>query len=98
MEINIKHEEALTIELTGRLDTVTSTELADAVAKETVTEPLIVIDFKALEYISSAGLRVLLALKKQFNDEGKELEIHNVNDVIMEVFKVTGFINILTVK
>ena len=98
MEINIKHEEALTIELTGRLDTVTSTELADAVAKETITESLIVIDFKALEYISSAGLRVLLALKKQFNDEGRELEIHNVNDVIMEVLKVTGFINILTVK
>ena len=98
MEINIKHEEALTIELTGRLDTVTSTELADSVAKETITEPLIVIDFKALEYISSAGLRVLLALKKQFSEDNKEMEIHNVNDVIMEVFKVTGFINILTVK
>ena len=98
MEINIKHEEALTIELTGRLDTVTSTELADAVAQETITETLIVIDFKALEYISSAGLRVLLALKKQFSEENKEMEIHNVNDVIMEVFKVTGFINILTVK
>lgn len=98
MEINIKHEEALTVELTGRLDTITSSELADAMAKETITEKLVVIDFKALEYISSAGLRVLLALKKQFNDEGRELEIHNVNDVIMEVFKVTGFINILTVK
>ena len=50
------------------------------------------------EYISSAGLRVLLALKKQFSEENKEFEIHNLNDVIKEVFNVTGFINILTVK
>ena len=98
MEINIKHGDNLVIELTGRLDTITSTELADAVAKETITENLIIIDFKNLEYISSAGLRVLLALKKQFNEENKEFEIHNINDVIKEVFNVTGFINILTVK
>ena len=98
MEINIKHGDNLVIELTGRLDTITSTELSDAVAKETVTENLIIIDFKNLEYISSAGLRVLLALKKQFNEENKEFEIHNLNDVIKEVFTVTGFINILTVK
>ena len=98
MEINIKHGDNLVIELTGRLDTITSTELSDAVAKETITENLIIIDFKNLEYISSAGLRVLLALKKQFNEENKEFEIHNLNDVIKEVFTVTGFINILTVK
>ncbi len=98
MEINIKHGDNLVIELTGRLDTITSTELADAVAKETITENLIIIDFKNLEYISSAGLRVLLALKKQFSEENKEFEIHNLNDVIKEVFNVTGFINILTVK
>jgi len=98
MKINIKHGDNLVIELTGRLDTITSTELADAVAKETITENLIIIDFKNLEYISSAGLRVLLALKKQFSEENKEFEIHNLNDVIKEVFNVTGFINILTVK
>ena len=98
MEINIKHGDNLVIELTGRLDTITSTELADAVAKEIITENLIIIDFKNLEYISSAGLRVLLALKKQFSEENKEFEIHNINDVIKEVFNVTGFINILTVK
>ena len=98
MEINFKHGDNLVIELTGRLDTITSTELSDAVANETITENLIIIDFKNLEYISSAGLRVLLALKKQFNEENKEFEIHNLNDVIKEVFTVTGFINILTVK
>ena len=98
MEIHFKHGDNLVIELTGRLDTITSTELSDAVANETITENLIIIDFKNLEYISSAGLRVLLALKKQFNEENKEFEIHNLNDVIKEVFTVTGFINILTVK
>ncbi|MBO4695063.1 MAG: STAS domain-containing protein [Clostridia bacterium] len=98
MEIKITHADNLTIELTGRLDTVTSTELADAVAKETITEKLVIIDFKNLEYISSAGLRVLLALKKQFTAEDRDFEIHNLNDVVKEVFNVTGFINILSVK
>ena len=98
MEIKITHADNLTIELTGRLDTVTSTELADAVAKETITEKLVIIDFKNLEYISSAGLRVLLALKKQFTAEDRDFESHNLNDVVKEVFNVTGFINILSVK
>ena len=98
MEIKITHADNLTIELTGRLDTVTSTELANAVAKETITEKLVIIDFKNLEYISSAGLRVLLALKKQFTAEDRDFEIHNLNDVVKEVFNVTGFINILSVK
>lgn len=98
MEIKITHADNLTIELTGRLDTVTSTELADAVAKETINEKLVIIDFKNLEYISSAGLRVLLALKKQFTAEDRDFEIHNLNDVVKEVFNVTGFINILSVK
>ena len=55
-------------------------------------------DMKDLEYISSAGLRALLALKKTLVAEGKELEIHNLNAICQEVFKVTGFSNILTVK
>ena len=97
MEISIKHEEALTIELTGRLDTVTSTELADAVAKETVTEPLIVIDFKALEYISSAGLRVLLSAQQKMNKQGS-MKVINVSDGVKEIFEITGFSKILTVN
>ena len=98
MEIKMMHGENLTIALVGRLDTVTSVELNDAFTKEEVKENLVVFDFQELQYISSAGLRVLLAIKKSLEDEGKELEIINLNNVVREVFKVTGFINVLTVK
>ena len=98
MEIKMMHGENLTIALVGRLDTVTSVELNDAFTKEEVKENLVVFDFQELQYISSAGLRVLLAIKKSLEDEGKELEIVNLNNVVREVFKVTGFINVLTVK
>ena len=55
-------------------------------------------EFSNVEYISSAGLRVLLAMKKSLDSQEKELEIHNVNAVVKEVFSVTGFINILNIK
>ena len=98
MEILIKHEDAMIISLKGRLDTVTSVEFQKAVAEEEIKESLVIVDAKELEYISSAGLRALLSLKKQLVPEGKGLEIHNLNAVCQEVFKVTGFNNILTVK
>ncbi len=98
MEILIKHEDAMIISLKGRLDTVTSVEFQKAVAEEEIKESLVIVDAKELEYISSAGLRALLSLKKQLVPEGKGLEIHNLNPVCQEVFKVTGFNNILTVK
>ena len=98
MEININHGEQLVVSLKGRLDTVTSVEFSTAVGKEEIKEPVVVVDMKELEYISSAGLRALLALKKSLAAQNKELEIHNLNPVCQEVFKVTGFNNILTVK
>lgn len=98
MEISINHGEQLVIALKGRLDTVTSVEFTDALAKEEFKESVVVIDMKELEYISSAGLRALLALKKTLAASNKELEIHNLNPVCQEVFKVTGFNNVLTVK
>lgn len=98
MEILINHGDNLEIILKGRLDTVTSAELQAALDKEQINEKLVVLDFKELEYISSAGLRVLLSLKKKLSSEGRELEVHNLNDVVKEVFKVTGFGNIITVK
>lgn len=98
MEININHGENLTIALSGRLDTVTSKELLESYAKEEVKEDLVILDMKNLEYISSAGLRALLAIKKELAEKGKSFEIHNLNNICKEVFKVTGFGNILTVK
>ena len=80
----------------GRLDTVTAPEL-DGTLKEVlpgITE--LVFDFEKLEYISSAGLRVLLMAQKAMNGKGT-MKILNVNETIMEVFEVTGFSDILTI-
>ena len=98
MEI-IKNKEgsALHIALSGRLDTVTAPQL-EAVVKtelEGITE--LVLDFTELDYISSAGLRVLLAAQKTMNKQGS-MKLINVNADIMEVFDITGFIDILTVE
>lgn len=98
MEIKISHGDNMVIALKGRLDTVTSQELLAAFEAEEVKESLVIGDMKELEYISSAGLRALLAMKKELVANNKQLEIHNLNNICLEVFKVTGFINVLTVK
>ena len=97
MEISVLRKEKLVFALSGRLDTTTSPELEAKLNSENVSEDL-VLDFKDLEYISSAGLRVLLVLKKKLEALGKSLEIVNINDVVKEVFNVTGFVNILNIK
>ena len=85
----------LTINLGGRLDTTTAPEL-EAELKASIDEAKsLIFDFKDLEYISSAGLRVLLGAQKIMNKQGN-MVIKNVNDVIMEIFEVTGFSDILT--
>ena len=98
MEINIDHGEQLVFALNGRLDTVTSKELLAAFDKEEKKEQLVIVDMKDLEYISSAGLRALLAMKKELVANQKQLEIHNLNNICLEVFRVTGFNNVLTIK
>ena len=98
MEIKINHGNEMTIALAGRLDTVTSVDFQNAINNEEIKENLVIVDAKELEYISSAGLRALLSLKKNLSGSGKELEVHNLNPVCQEVFKVTGFNNILTIK
>ena len=98
MEITINHGENLVIGLNGRLDTTTSVLLDKQFKDINISENLVILDFKDLEYISSAGLRVLLAIKKKLDSVGKSLEIHNINPVVKEVFSVTGFKNVLTVK
>lgn len=88
--------EKLTILLEGRLDTTTSPAL-EAELKEALTGITeLVFDFEKLEYISSAGLRILLANQKIMNKQGS-MVIKNVNEVIAEVFEVTGFADILTI-
>ena len=87
----------LTIAITGRLDTTTAPQL-EAEFKQSITGvEKLVLDFASLEYLSSAGLRVLLAAQKAMNKQG-EMIIRNVNETINEIFEVTGFIDILTVE
>ena len=83
--------------LEGRLDTVTAPEL-EAALKEVLnglTE--LTLDFEKLEYISSAGLRVLLSAQKTMTKQGV-MRVTNVNETIMEIFEVTGFIDIITIE
>ena len=87
----------LEIEITGRLDTITAPEL-DAEIKESIdTIDCLVLNFKGIEYISSAGLRVLLATQKSMAKKGKMI-VKEVNDTVMEIFNITGFVDILTIE
>lgn len=89
--------ECLTISLEGRLDTTTAPQL-EATLKESIDGVKeLVMDFEKLEYISSAGLRVLLSAQKIMSKQGS-MKVINVSDLIKEIFEVTGFIDILTIE
>ncbi|MBQ7646511.1 MAG: STAS domain-containing protein [Clostridia bacterium] len=94
-----KNKEAgkLTLALEGRLDTITSSQLEVEfrTSVDSVTE--LVFDLEKLAYISSAGLRVLLAAQKVMNRQG-EMKVKNVKPEIMEIFEVTGFVDILNIE
>lgn len=83
--------------LEGRLDTTTAPQLEEVISKELDGIESITMDFKQLDYLSSAGLRVILAAQKKMNKQG-EMVIRHVNETIMEVFEVTGFSGILNIK
>ena len=89
--------DTLTVKLDGRLDTNTAPDF------QTEMEPLLndisklVMDFEKLDYISSAGLRVLLTFEQEMEEQEKTLELTHVNDIIHDVFDVTGFLDILTI-
>ena len=81
----------------GRLDTLTAPEMEAAVKKAIEETDELVIDFEKLDYISSAGLRVLLSAQKAMNGRGT-MKVTHVCPTIMEIFEVTGFSEILTVE
>lgn len=87
----------LTVKLTGRLDTTTAPQLESELKAEISNVEALVLDFAALEYLSSAGLRVLLAAQKVMNKQGT-MVIRNVNETIQDIFEVTGFNEILTIE
>ena len=87
----------LTVTIAGRLDTTTAPQL-EAEFKQSINGvEKLVLDFTALEYLSSAGLRVLLAAQKAMNKQG-EMVVRNVNETISEIFEVTGFSDVLTIE
>ena len=88
---------ALKIALEGRLDTMTAPELEAELNSSLSSAESLTLDFSKLEYISSAGLRVLLSAHKAMSAKGG-MTITNVNEVVQEVFEVTGFADILTIE
>lgn len=88
---------ALEIALEGRLDTMTAPELEAELNQSMTGADSLVLDFSKLEYISSAGLRVLLSAHKAMSAKGG-LKVTHVNEIVQEVFEVTGFADILTIE
>ena len=98
MTINKKvNGNALEIALEGRLDTMTAPELEAELNQSLAGADSLTLDFSKLEYISSAGLRVLLSAHKAMSAKGG-MKVTNVNEIVQEVFEVTGFADILNIE
>lgn len=98
MTINKNAEgNSLTISIEGRLDTMTSPQLEAELKQSIDGVRALTFDFSGVEYVSSAGLRVLLAAQKIMNRQGS-MKLIGVSDEIMEVFEITGFSDILTLE
>ena len=98
MTIEIKRNaEETIIKLVGRLDTTTAPALDKTINEDIAGTKNLVLDVKELEYISSAGLRVLLGAQKKMQKIGS-MKVTNVTDAVMEVFDMTGFTDILTIE
>ena len=96
LNVNRKENEA-TIEIVGRLDTVTAPSLDKMISEELEGVTALTLDMNALEYISSAGLRVLLSAQKKMQKIGS-MKLVGVSEAVMEVFEMTGFSDILTIE
>ena len=88
---------ALEVVVEGRLDTMTAPELEASLKESLGTAETLTLDFSKLDYISSAGLRVLLSAHKTMASKGG-MKVTNVNEIVREVFDVTGFSDILTIE
>ena len=92
-----QHNGSLTIALDGRMDITTAPDLEREIKNLDGGVTELIMDFEKLDYISSAGLRVLLSAQKAMSKQGSMKVIH-VSDLVMEVFEVTGFTDILTIE
>ena len=92
------NDKELTLTVEGRIDTITSQELDKEITEELGNFDSLIIDFTNLEYISSAGLRVLIATQKKLKADDIPLVIRNVNDSVGEIFRMSGFDKILKIE
>lgn len=98
MTIEIKkNTDEIVLKITGRLDTITAPALDKTINENLGEIKNLILDFKSLEYISSAGLRVLLNAQKKMQQIGV-MKIINVCEEVMDVFEITGFADILTIE
>ena len=98
MTIEIKrNSEEIVLEIVGRLDTTTAPALDKTIGENMHDIKNLILDFKGLEYISSAGLRVLLSAQKKMQQIGS-MKVINVCESVMEVFEMTGFADILVIE
>ena len=87
----------LKVSLVGRLDTMTARVLEQEMKDETDGIKLLTMDFTGLDYISSAGLQILLKLHRRMNDNGGKLQIRNASKDVRDIFDITGFSTFLNV-
>lgn len=98
MTIEIKKNvDELVLEITGRVDTITAPALDKTINENLEGVKTLILDLKSLEYISSAGLRVLLSAQKKMQQVGV-MKVVNVCELVMEVFEMTGFADILNIE
>ena len=90
-------DKTLTVKVSGRMDTTTAPQLETELKRKVGSNETLILDFDDLEYLSSAGLRVVLAAQKVMNKQGKMI-VRHVNETIMDIFEVTGFVDILTIE
>ncbi|MDD4099241.1 MAG: STAS domain-containing protein [Lentisphaeria bacterium] len=91
-----RHGAELTVTLTGRLDTTSAPALEHDLKAVDATVTSLILDFAGVDYVSSAGLRVVLAAQKQMNGRQGTMVLRAVRDAVMEIFEMTGFTDILT--
>lgn len=97
IEKNYDNKE-LTLTVEGRIDTITSKELEEGITAEIDNFDSLILDFADLEYISSAGLRVLISTQKKLKADNIPMTIKNVNDSVREIFRMSGFDKILKIE
>lgn len=98
LEIEKSIGDPIVVKLNGRLDTASAPEFENVMNELILLVKPIIIDLKELDYVSSAGLRVFLMAQKKVNANTSSMKIINVNEIILDIFKMTGFTEILTIE